>query len=62
MDEKMRLARVRFFIEDRGWKYNYSEEDGYEGDTIKPMPDSPNCCILETIGNTLLCAMLVLIH
>ncbi|MCD7841597.1 MAG: hypothetical protein LUG56_03920 [Lachnospiraceae bacterium] len=27
MDEK-RLGRVRSFIEERGWKYSYSEEDG----------------------------------
>ncbi|MCD8104466.1 MAG: toxic anion resistance protein [Lachnospiraceae bacterium] len=28
MDTK-RLERVRSFIEERGWKYSYSEEDGY---------------------------------
>ncbi|MCC8046593.1 MAG: kinase [Clostridiales bacterium] len=27
MDEKC-LERVRSFIEERGWNYNYSEEDG----------------------------------
>jgi len=28
MDREARLARVRSFIEEHGWKYNYSEEDG----------------------------------
>ncbi len=28
MEKETRLARVRSFIEERGWNYNYSEEDG----------------------------------
>ncbi|MCC8106203.1 MAG: kinase [Clostridiales bacterium] len=28
MDRETRLARVRSFMEERGWNYNYAEEDG----------------------------------
>ncbi|MCC8043932.1 MAG: hypothetical protein LIP12_00335 [Clostridiales bacterium] len=28
MDGETRLARVRSFIEERDWNYNYAEEDG----------------------------------
>ena len=28
MENRKRLAKVRTFLEDRGWEYKYTEEDG----------------------------------
>lgn len=28
MEDTKRLAKVRAFLEERGWKYKYTEEDG----------------------------------